>query len=43
MTIRAIDLVASGRVNVKALLTHRDGLNSASALFEALAENRPGL
>ena len=40
---RAIDLVTSGRVNVKALVTHREGLNSAPALFEALAENRPGL
>jgi len=39
---RAIDLVSSGRVNVRALVTHRESLNAAPDLFESLAQNRPG-
>jgi L-iditol 2-dehydrogenase len=39
---RAIDLVSSGRVNVRALVTHQKSLNAAPELFEALAQNRPG-
>ena len=39
---RAIDFVSSGRVNVRALVTHRESLNAAPELFEALAQNRPG-
>ncbi len=39
---RAIRLVASERVNVKVLVTHREGLKKAPELFEALAESRPG-
>jgi hypothetical protein len=39
---RAIDLVSSDRVNVRALVTHRESLNAAPELFEALAQNRPG-
>jgi L-iditol 2-dehydrogenase len=39
---RAIELVTSGRVNVRALVTHREGLDAAPALFEALALSRPG-
>jgi L-iditol 2-dehydrogenase len=39
---RAIDLVSSGGVNVRALVTHRESLNAAPELFEALAQNRPG-
>ena len=39
---RAINLVSSGRVNVRALVTHRESLNAAPELFEALAQNRPG-
>jgi L-iditol 2-dehydrogenase len=39
---RAIELVTSGRVNVRALVTHRVGLDAAPAVFEALALNRPG-
>ena len=38
---RAIDLVTSGRVNVKALVTHRATLAAAPELFEALANNQP--
>jgi L-iditol 2-dehydrogenase len=33
---RAIDLVSSDRVNVRALVTHRESLNAALGLFEAL-------
>jgi threonine dehydrogenase-like Zn-dependent dehydrogenase len=32
---RAIDLVSSDRVNVRALVTHRESLNAAPELFEA--------
>ena len=39
---RAIDLVTWGRVNVRALVTHRESLTSARELFEALAQGRPG-
>jgi L-iditol 2-dehydrogenase len=39
---RAIELVSSGRVNVRALVTHREGLDAAPELFEALALGRPG-
>jgi L-iditol 2-dehydrogenase len=39
---RAIDVVTSGRVNVRALVTHRESLNAAPKLFEAMAQNRPG-
>ena len=39
---RAIRLVSSGRVNVKAVVTHREGLKKAPELFEALAQGRPG-
>ena len=39
---RAIDLVRSGRVNVRALVTHCEGLDAAPEVFEALAQNRPG-
>ena len=39
---RAIDFVSSGRVNVRALVTHRESLNAAPELFEALAQNRCG-
>ncbi|HKI13695.1 MAG TPA: alcohol dehydrogenase catalytic domain-containing protein [Roseiarcus sp.] len=40
---RAIRLVSSGRVNVKAVVTHRvGGLRKAPELFEALAQSRPG-
>jgi L-iditol 2-dehydrogenase len=39
---RAIELVTSGRVNVRALVTHREGLGAARELFEALALGRPG-
>jgi L-iditol 2-dehydrogenase len=39
---RAIELVASARVNVRELVTHRQGLDAAPELFEALALGRPG-
>jgi L-iditol 2-dehydrogenase len=39
---RAVELVASGRVNVRAMVTHREGLDAAPELFEALALGRPG-
>jgi L-iditol 2-dehydrogenase len=39
---RAIALVISGRVNVRALVTHRESPNAAPELFEALAQNQPG-
>jgi L-iditol 2-dehydrogenase len=38
---RAIDLVTSGRVNVRAIVTHRDSLDAAPELFKALAQNQP--
>ena len=38
---RAIDLVTSGRVNVRAIVTHRESLDAAPELFKALAQNRP--
>jgi L-iditol 2-dehydrogenase len=39
---RAIGLVMSGRVNLRAMVTHRESADAAPELFEALAENRPG-
>jgi L-iditol 2-dehydrogenase len=39
---RAIDLVSSRRVNVRAMVTHRENLHAAPEVFEALAQNRPG-
>jgi L-iditol 2-dehydrogenase len=39
---RAIELVTSGRVNVRVLVTHCVGLDAAPEVFEALAQNRPG-
>ena len=39
---RAIGLVSSGRVNVTAVVTHRESLRKAPELFEALAEGRFG-
>jgi L-iditol 2-dehydrogenase len=41
--LRGIDLVSSGRVNARALVTHGESLNAAPDLFEALAQNRPGI
>ena len=38
---RAIDLDTSGRVNVRAIVTHRDSLDAAPELFKALAQNQP--
>ena len=35
---RAIRLVSSGRVNVKAVVTHREGLQKSPELFEGLAQ-----
>jgi L-iditol 2-dehydrogenase len=37
----AIDLLSSGRVNVRATASHRESLN-AGPRFGALAQNRPG-
>ena len=37
-----VDLVSSGRMNVRALVSHRESLKVAPALFEALAQNRLG-
>jgi L-iditol 2-dehydrogenase len=39
---RAIALVASGKVDVASMVTHRVGLNEAPGAFEALAQNAPG-
>jgi L-iditol 2-dehydrogenase len=39
---RAIDLVTSGRVNVRAIVTHRESLDAGPEPFEALAQNGPG-
>jgi L-iditol 2-dehydrogenase len=39
---RGIELVVSGRVNVKAMVTHQAPLARAPKLFAALAESRPG-
>lgn len=39
---RAIELVASGRVDVTTPVTHRLGLAAASGAFRALADNEPG-
>ena len=38
---RAIDLVTSERVNVRAIVTHRESLDAAPELFKALAQNQP--
>jgi threonine dehydrogenase-like Zn-dependent dehydrogenase len=40
---RAIDLVTSGRANVRAMVTHREGPNAAPDLFESLAQNHPAI
>jgi L-iditol 2-dehydrogenase len=39
---RAIDLVASGRVDVTAIVTHRVDLAAGPGVFRALANNEPG-
>jgi L-iditol 2-dehydrogenase len=39
---RAIDLVASGRVDVSTLVTHRVDLATTPEVFRALADNEPG-
>ncbi len=39
---RAVALVASGRVNVRAVVSHEAPLAQAAELFEALAESRSG-
>jgi L-iditol 2-dehydrogenase len=39
---RAIDLVASGRVDVATLVTHRVDLAATPGVFRALADNEPG-
>jgi L-iditol 2-dehydrogenase len=39
---RAIQLVSSGRVNVMAVVTHRERLDKSPQMFEALAQDRPG-
>ncbi len=39
---RAIDLVASGRVDVATLVTHRVDLAAGPGVFRALADNAPG-
>jgi len=39
---RGIELVVSGRVDVKAVVTHQASLARAPDLFAALAESRPG-
>jgi L-iditol 2-dehydrogenase len=39
---RAIELVTSVRVNVRAIVTHREGLTAAPEVFEALAQGRSG-
>jgi L-iditol 2-dehydrogenase len=39
---RAIDLVASRRVDVASLVTHRVALEAAPGVFAALADNQPG-
>ena len=39
---RAIAFVTSGRVDVRAVVTHQAPLGEAPALFEALAASRPG-
>ena len=39
---RAIDLVASGKVDVRSMVTHRVSLEETPATFRALADNRPG-
>jgi L-iditol 2-dehydrogenase len=39
---RAINLVASGRVDVATLVTHRIDLDATPGVFAALADNQPG-
>jgi L-iditol 2-dehydrogenase len=39
---RAIELVTSGRANVRGLVTRRESLKAVPELFEALAQNQPG-
>jgi L-iditol 2-dehydrogenase len=39
---RAIALVASGKVDVSAMVSHRIGLEATPGVFQDLAENRPG-
>ena len=38
----AVDLVASGRIDVATLVTHRVDLETTPSVFQALAENEPG-
>jgi L-iditol 2-dehydrogenase len=40
---RAIDLVSSGRVNVSALVTHRESLNAAPSYFRHLRRTDPAI
>jgi L-iditol 2-dehydrogenase len=39
---RAIALVASGKVDVRSMVSHRVGLEETPGVFKALAENAPG-
>jgi L-iditol 2-dehydrogenase len=39
---RAINLVTSGRVNVRAVATYRESLRAAPEYFDAPAQDRPG-
>jgi L-iditol 2-dehydrogenase len=39
---RAIELVASGKVDVASMVSHRVGLDETPGVFQALAENAPG-
>ena len=39
---RAIELVTSGKINVKTIISHRIGLSETPAAFRALAANAPG-
>ena len=38
----AIELVATGKVDVRSVVTHRIGLEEAPGAFAALADNAPG-
>jgi L-iditol 2-dehydrogenase len=40
---RAIDLIASGRVDVSSVVTHSVDLAAAPGMFRALADSEPGL
>jgi L-iditol 2-dehydrogenase len=39
---RAIELVASGRIDVASMVSHRVDLDATPGVFRALAENAPG-